>query len=80
MQPLAALHWWLESLSGVGHIVTGMDRHGYRLSLKRYGNGEGAWVAQFNRDVMTSADGFGSGETPWRAVQEAAWQAVKRPA
>jgi hypothetical protein len=70
----------MDSWSGIGRIVTGMERHGYRLSLKKYGNGEGAWVAQFNRDVMTSADGFGSGETPWRAVQEAAWQVVTREA
>ena len=40
--------------------------------------GEGAWVAQFNRDVHTSADGFGSGPTPWSAVQQAAWVAVKK--
>ena len=36
-----------------------------------------AWVAQFSRDVMTSADGFGSGATPWMAVQMAAWQVVR---
>ena len=64
-------------LERIGHIVVGMDRLGYRVSLKKYGNGEGSWVASFNRDVMTSADGFGSGPTPWRAVQEAAWQVVK---
>ena len=59
-------------------IVVGMERHAFRLSLKKYGNGAGAWVAQFNRDVMTSADGFGSGSTPWAAVQQAAWVTVKR--
>jgi hypothetical protein len=56
----------LEHISwrGVGVIVVGMERQGFRLSLKKYGNGAGRWVAQFNRDVMTSADGFGSGSTP----------------
>jgi hypothetical protein len=60
---LRALHAWLDSWSGIGHIVTGMDRHGFPLSLKKYGNGDGAWVARFNRDVMT---------------QQAAWLAVGR--
>src|SRR5687767_9483761 len=47
--------------------------------IKKYGNGEGSWVAAFHRDVMLSADGFGSGPTPWQAVQRAAWRVVKRP-
>ena len=55
-----------------------MERQGYALSLKTYGNGDGAWVASFNGDVMLSPDGFGSGPTPWQAVQQAAWHAVKR--
>ena len=77
---LRALHAWLDNWRGVGLIVVGMERYGFRLSLKKYGNGEGAWVASFNRDVMTSADGFGSGATPWRAVQQAAWVAMRRAA
>ena len=75
---LIALHAWLDSWRGIGMIVVAMERHGFRLSLKKYGNGAGAWVAQFNRDVITSADGFGSGATPWRAVQQAAWVVMKR--
>jgi hypothetical protein len=75
---LRALHAWLDNWRGGGHIVVGMERQGLRLSLKKYGNGAGAWVAQFDRDVMTSAEGFGSGPTPWAAVQRAAWVAVKR--
>jgi hypothetical protein len=31
--PLAALHAWLDSWSGVGVIVVGMQRAGYRVSL-----------------------------------------------
>jgi hypothetical protein len=75
---LRALHAWLDTWRGGDHIVVGMERQGLRLSLKKYGNGAGAWVAQFDRDVMTSAEGFGSGPTPWAAVQRAAWVAVKR--
>ena len=48
---LRALHAWLDSWSGIGHIVLGMERYGYRVSIKKYGNGDGAWAAQFNRDV-----------------------------
>ena len=75
---LRALHAWLDNWRGIGVIVVGMERQRRRLSLNKYGNGEGAWVAQFSRDVMTSADGFGSGPTPWRAVQQAAWVVMKR--
>ena len=77
---LAALHQYLDSWSGIGLIVVGMERQGYRFALRKYGNGDGAWVAQFNRDVATSAEGFGSGSTPWLATQQAAWAAVKRAA
>ena len=63
------LHRWLDNWKGIGHIVVGMERQGFRLSLKKYGDGAGAWVAQFNRDVMTSADGFGSG--PQRGLSKA---------
>ena len=75
---LRALHSWLDSWSGIGLVVGGMERYGFRLSLKKYGNDAGAWVASFDRDVMLSSDGFGSGPTPWRAVQQAAWSAVRQ--
>jgi hypothetical protein len=64
---LTALHQWLDNWSGIGLIVVGMERQGYQFSLRKYGNRDGAWVAQFNGDVATSADGFGSGSTPWKA-------------
>jgi hypothetical protein len=38
------------------------------------------WVASFHHDPMSGPDGSGSGATPWRAVQDAAWMAVKRAA
>ena len=47
---LVVLHRWLDSWSGIGHVVVGMERLGYRVSLRKYGNGDGAWVATFNRD------------------------------
>jgi hypothetical protein len=53
-----------------------MERLGCFISLKHWH--DGAWTCAFNRDIVTSADGFGSGLTPWRAVQEAAWVVMKR--
>jgi len=32
---LRALHTWLDSRTGIGNIVVGMERYGYRLSLKK---------------------------------------------
>jgi hypothetical protein len=68
---LRALHAWLDNWRGVGLIVEGMRRQGYAVSLKEWH--DGGWTATFNRDVMLSSDGFGSGETPWKAVLMAAW-------
>jgi len=31
--PVAALHGWLSTWSGIGHVSHGMARHGYDLSL-----------------------------------------------
>jgi hypothetical protein len=73
---LRALHAWLDNWRGIGLIVIGMERLGYNVSLKKWHGG--SWTCSLNRDVATSADGFGSGPTPWAAVQQAAWQAMKR--
>jgi hypothetical protein len=52
-----------------------MERQGYRLHLT---NAEAdVWRATFSRHAMTSAEGFGAAPTPWRAVHEAAWAALK---
>jgi hypothetical protein len=73
---LRAPHAWLDNWRGVGLIVGGMNRQGYRLSLKKYGNGDvGRGV---NRDVMLSSNGFGSGPTPRAAEQQAACVAHSR--
>ena len=32
---LRALHAWLDTWSGIGHIVVGMERYGYRVSIKK---------------------------------------------
>jgi hypothetical protein len=73
---LQLLHRWLDTWTGVGLITVGVERHGYRLSLSHITEGE--WRARFMGDPMISASGYGVASTPWRAVQIAAWVALKR--
>ena len=76
--PVAALHEWLSTWSGIGHVSHGMARQGYDLSLTRY-DGLG-WRATFYATGMehsaTSATGSAFEPTPFRAVQAAAWRAL----
>ena len=72
---LAAVHRWLDNWAGLGLIATGMERHGYRLNLTNVE--PGTWRATFASHPLTSAEGFGAAATPWGAVQEAAWAALK---
>ena len=69
-----ALHTRLDSWRGIGQIVVGTQRQGYVVSIKKWR--DGGWTASLSRDVMLSSDGFGSGETPWKTVQQAAWQVM----
>ena len=55
--------------------MTGMERHGFDLSLSKI-HGDG-WRASFYGNPMTSADGFATAEIPWQSVQRAAWAALK---
>jgi hypothetical protein len=58
----------------------GMHRQGYDLQLTQYD--ERGWRATFYTTGMkhspTSATGTGWERTPWRAVQRAAWEALKK--
>ncbi len=71
---LRLLHRWLDCWRGVGDVVTGMNRQGYWLHLSNVD--AGTWRATFSRDTLTSTEGFGAADTPWRAVQQAAWAAL----
>ena len=77
---LHALRSWLDSWSGIGHITIGMARQGYDLQLTRYD--EKGWRATFyttgTEHSPTSATGSAWEPTPWRAVQGAARDALKR--
>lgn len=76
--PVAALHAWLSTWAGIGHVTHGMARQGYDLSITRY-DGLG-WRATFYATGMehsaTSATGSAFEPTPFRAVQRAAWRAL----
>lgn len=73
---LQLLHRWLDCWRGVGDVMTGKNRQGYWLHLSNID--AGTWRATFSREAMTSADGFGTGDTPWRSVQRAAWAALAK--
>jgi hypothetical protein len=68
---------WLDNWMGLGHVVTGMQRQGYRLHLTNID--ASTWRATFDRSAMLAHDGFGADKTPWRAVQVAAWEALTKP-
>ena len=77
---LEALHRWLDSWTGIGLIEHGMSWQGYDLQLTRYD--EQGWRATFYMTGMehspTSATGTTWERTPWRAVQGAAWEVLRR--
>ena len=77
---LTALHAWLDSWRGIGAVERGIAHQGYDLQLTRYDNR--GWRATFDATGMehslTSATGSAWEPTPWRAVQGAARDALRR--
>jgi hypothetical protein len=66
---------YLASLSeGLGHVVVGMQRQGYAVTLRKLP--DDGWNAIFQRDAMLAPDGFANAATPFEAVLRAAWSAV----
>jgi hypothetical protein len=73
---LQLLHRWLDTWNGIGLIAVGMHRQGLRLSLSHIADGE--WRCYFRGEkALLAPHGYGVASTPWRAVQIAAWAAVK---
>jgi len=64
--------------TSIGHVVVGMERQGYSLSLTKIT--DDGWRATFHSNPQLSADGFATDAKPWRAVQLAAWEALKTSA
>src|SRR3989442_11534554 len=77
---LHALRIWLDSWSGIGHVVVGMARQGYDLQLTRYD--EKGWRATFYTTGMghsiTSTTASAWERTPWHAVQGAGRDALRQ--
>ncbi len=77
VRELVMLQAWLDTWSGLGAIVVGMQRHRYDLSLKHDRNG---WRATFLHQSHVLHPWVGQvlhwWPTPWRAMQEAAWRAL----
>jgi hypothetical protein len=66
---------WLDSWTGIGLIVVGMEHRGLRLALSQIAEGE--WRAVFmGPNPRLAPEGFGVAPTAWRAVQRAAWAAL----
>jgi hypothetical protein len=70
---------WLDNWTGIGHVVTGMQRQDYDLALTRY-DGRG-WSAAFfvtgDGALVDEQDGHSLGNRhPGGAVQVAAWNAL----
>jgi hypothetical protein len=73
---LQLLHRGLDTWTGVGLITVGVERHGMRQALSHIANDERR--AMFMDDNARLAPrGFGVAATPWRAVQRAAWAALR---
>jgi hypothetical protein len=77
---IPALRSWLSGWPGIGRITVGMARQGFDLQLTRYG-GEG-WRATFfpegRAHSLAAAVGFMWEREPWRAVQRAAWEELRK--
>jgi hypothetical protein len=73
------LHRWLDSWRGAGAVIDGMLRQGYEASLT--GGPYGWWASFLRQRPMGGAPdvvGVARDEKPWRAVQRAAWDALRK--
>jgi hypothetical protein len=75
---LHTLHRYLDSWRGIGAAAAGMQRQGWDLQLTEYGDGH--WRATFYVTGMAHSIVGGSAWEPtaWRAVERAAWEALKK--
>ena len=61
---LQLLHRWLDSWTGLGLVVVGVERQGLRFSLSHIGEGE--WRAYFMRQSDVRAGGIRGGGNAMR--------------
>ena len=73
------LRSWLDSWSGVGHVLDAMTAAGNHVELRQSVFG---WRAEFYREAMLHSRstwaGVGTDVLPWRAVQIGALDVLKR--
>jgi hypothetical protein len=71
---------WLDSWRGIGAVSVGMHRQGYDLQLTQYD--ERGWRATFYvtgiEHSLTADTASAWKPTPWRAVQRAAREALRK--
>jgi hypothetical protein len=76
---LNVIRSWLNTWSGIGDVIAGMHRQGYDVRLTQYD--ERGWRATFYVTGMehsaTSSTASAWEATPWRAVQRAAFNALR---
>jgi hypothetical protein len=69
----------LDNWAGIGLVVVGMARQGFSVDLGEHGPGR--WIAVFYSGrggyQPVAAAGTAPASTPWPAVQQAAWTALK---
>jgi hypothetical protein len=69
---------WLDSWSGIGHVAETMHEVGYDVRLSR---SVFCWTADFCRSEVSQLPmryGWNHDATPWRAVQRAALETLRR--
>ena len=71
---LRRLNRWLDSWSGVGHIVAGMARQGYDLELRRYD--DRGWRAMFFSEGFEHSLTLHAGAAWARSASEAVERAA----
>jgi len=74
---MRALHASLDSWRGISLIERALERQGGDLSVKRYGDRWGATIAVKGKEHAI-VQRSGGQATPWRAVQQATFQALHR--
>src|SRR5262245_58594622 len=65
---VTAFKQWLGTWSGLGHIVVGMERQGYAMSLRKIH--DDGWAATFHQHPLLAPEGFSAAATAFFAVQQ----------
>jgi hypothetical protein len=75
---ITAFKAWMSTWRGIGDVVTGMERQGYALSLRKLV--DDGWNAAFEEHRLLAPARSANAPTPFKAVIDAAWVANTRAA